>query len=145
LATGAVLSENLLDSIADAAYRQGLPIRTAVGLATKESTLGNPTDDTSVYKILSPEKVAMFKQLGTGTHINNRGDMLYMKDVVNYHRPDKYPTNWNTFDKSFRFYSDYPEKYNPGQKNYTTLVDKRGDEVMNSPQVKKWYKEWEDK
>ena len=45
LATGAVLSTNLLDSIAVNAERAGLPIKTAIGLATKESTLNNPTDD----------------------------------------------------------------------------------------------------
>lgn len=43
LATGAVLSTNLLDSIAVNAERAGLPIKTAIGLATKESTLNNPT------------------------------------------------------------------------------------------------------
>ena len=45
LATGAVLSTNLLDSIAVNAERAGLPIKTAIGLATKESTLNNPTYD----------------------------------------------------------------------------------------------------
>ena len=43
LATGAVLSTNLLDSIAVNAEKAGLPIKTAIGLATKESTLNNPT------------------------------------------------------------------------------------------------------
>lgn len=71
--------------------------------------------------------------------------MLYMKDVVNYHRPDNYPADWNTFDRAFRFYADSPSKYNPGQKNHPKLVDKRGDEVMKSPEVLKWYKEWENK
>jgi len=45
LATGAVLSTNLLDSIAVNAERAGLPLKTALGLATKESTLNNPTYD----------------------------------------------------------------------------------------------------
>jgi hypothetical protein len=66
LATGAVLSTNLLDSIADNAIKADLPLKTALGLAVKESTLGNPTDDRSVYKILSPKKAALFKSLGTG-------------------------------------------------------------------------------
>lgn len=45
LATGAILSTNLLDSIAVNAERAGLPLKTAIGLATKESTLNNPTYD----------------------------------------------------------------------------------------------------
>lgn len=45
LATGAVLSTNLLDSIAVNAEKAGLPLKTAIGLATKESTLNNPTYD----------------------------------------------------------------------------------------------------
>ena len=66
LATGAVLSTNLLDSIADNAYAAGLPIETALGLAVKESTLGNPTDDSSVRHILNSARYATFKELGTG-------------------------------------------------------------------------------
>lgn len=142
LATGAILSENLLDEIAEAAYRQGLPIKTAIGLAVKESTLGNPTDDTSVYKILSPEKAAWFKQQGTGSHINN-GHSLNMQDVVNYHREDNYPEDWNMFDRAFRFYADTPYKYNPGQKNHQQLVDKRANEAWASPEIQNWYKNWE--
>lgn len=53
LATGAVLSTNLLDSIAVNAERAGLPIKTAIGLATKESTLNNPT-----YDIISRAKIS---------------------------------------------------------------------------------------
>ena len=53
LATGAVLSTNLLDSIADNAYAAGLPIEKALGLAVKESTLGNPTDDRSAWNLSS--------------------------------------------------------------------------------------------
>lgn len=57
LATGAVLSTNLLDSIAVNAERAGLPIKTAIGLATKESTLNNPT-----YDIRSRAKIAKFER-----------------------------------------------------------------------------------
>lgn len=55
LATGAVLSTNLLDSIAVNAERAGLPIKTAIGLATKESTLNNPT-----YDIRNRAKISEF-------------------------------------------------------------------------------------
>jgi hypothetical protein len=33
--------------------RAGVPVRTAIGLATKESTLGNPTDDRSAWNLSS--------------------------------------------------------------------------------------------
>jgi hypothetical protein len=52
-ATGAKLSINLLDSIADNAYRAGLPIRKGLGIAFKESTFGNPTDDKSAWNLSS--------------------------------------------------------------------------------------------
>ena len=52
-ATGARLSTNLLDSLADNAMRAGVPVRTAIGLATKESTLGNPTDDRTAWNLSS--------------------------------------------------------------------------------------------
>lgn len=42
-ATGAILSTNMLDSIADAAYSMNLPVYKGLGLAVKESTFGNPT------------------------------------------------------------------------------------------------------
>lgn len=45
LATGAILSTNMLDSIADSAEKERLSLKTALGIATKESTLGNPTFD----------------------------------------------------------------------------------------------------
>ena len=44
-ATGAEFSTNLLDSIAINAKRAGLDLQTALGIANKESTLGNPTTD----------------------------------------------------------------------------------------------------
>jgi len=53
LATGARISTNMLDSLANTAEEIGLPIQTAIGLATKESTLGNPTDDRSMRTLLS--------------------------------------------------------------------------------------------
>ena len=151
LATGAVLSTNLLDSIADNAYVAGLPIKTALGLVTKESTLGNPTDDTSVYKILSPQNVAKFKKWGTGQNINN-GMSVEEQTLVNYYKGDTdyelfngrgNPENRQSILKTaFQFYKNHPNKYNPGQKNHTDLVQRRGEEVWDSPEVKKWYSEY---
>lgn len=161
LATGAVLSTNLLDSIADNAYTAGLPIEAALGLAVKESTLGNPTDDSSVRHILNSARYATFKELGTGQHIYKGDRALNGQEIINYHKGDndfgiRYintgdykkaieSKNQSILQTGFEFYKENPDKYNPGQKNYQQLIDKRGKEVMQSPEVKKWYKEWEAK
>lgn len=63
LATGAVLSTNLLDSIAVNAERAGLPIKTAIGLATKESTLNNPTYDIKNRAKISKEDRALLNRM----------------------------------------------------------------------------------
>lgn len=56
-ATGAHLSTNMLDSIAKYSTITGLPFRDAVGLATKESTLGNPTTGAYAAKILKDNSI----------------------------------------------------------------------------------------
>jgi len=47
-------------------------------------------------------------------------------------------TNESVLDAAFRLYANSPQKYNPGQKNYQQLVDKRAKEVSGSPEVKRW-------
>jgi len=85
LATGAIISENMLDTIAKYANAAGLPVKTAIGLAVKESTLGNPTDDTSVYSLLNKEDIQWFKNRGTGQHINKKGEAVSPRDLVNFY------------------------------------------------------------
>lgn len=143
-ATGAVLSTNLLDSIADNANRAGLPLQTALGLAVKESTLGNPTDDRSAWKLSSGIRQAFNnKYPGTEQHINYWGDALNEReDVINYHKghqsDDPASGHKSVLQEAFEFYKQHPDKYNAGQKDYQTSVDKRGVEVMQSPEVKRW-------
>lgn len=43
-------------------------------------------------------------------------------------------------EAGFRRYKENPKGYNPGQSNYTTLVEKRGNEAMNSPEIKSFIK-----
>ena len=187
LATGAVISENLLDSIAKYANAAGLPVKTAIGLATKESTLGNPTDDRSVYKILNPQARAYFKSMGTEQHIND-GRTVRPEYLVNFFvddydpyasainhsaaksttGPGKFDFDNNKFNQllvkgekyadskvkeyeetygnnnklynAFKFYKEHPNKYNPGQPNYPKLVERRANEVWNSPEIQDWYR-----
>ena len=95
--TGAVISENLLDSIAKYATREGLPIKTALGLAVKESTLGNPTDDKSVYKLIGKDKALFFRRGGRGQLINNKGEDVWARTLVNY-----YKDSWNPYEEAIK-------------------------------------------
>ena len=40
----------------------------------------------------------------------------------------------------FEHYKKNPQKWNPGQSNYVELVNKRANEVWNSPEIQNWYK-----
>ena len=142
-ATGAVLSTNLLDSIADNADRAGLPLQDALGLAVKESTLGNPTDNRTAWNLSSGIRQAFNnKYPGTEQHINYWGDALNERDdVINYHKghqsDDPNSKGKSVLQEAFEFYGQHPDKYNPGQPGYQTAVNKRGEEVMQSPEVKR--------
>lgn len=177
-ATGAVLSENLLDTIAKYANQAGLPIKTALGLAVKESTLGNPTTDQSLNKILSPiNKLVNFpttQYINNGHGVNPEFLVNYYKD---YHDPyfealeyllkykesnpeyykqrleggeryadnkvpeyeEKYGKNHILYN-AFRDYKNNPSGYNPNQSNYQELVNRRAEEVWQSPEIQEWYK-----
>lgn len=182
-ATGAHLSTNLLDSIAKYADKVGLPIKTAIGLATKESTLGNPTDDSTFYTLFkNKEKRQTFKNLnkmwGTEQHINT-GNPIDSRTLINFHyapnpyadaigyaasksktykdyvnmlrvgepyadkqvsKLDKNIANTTDLEAGFRMYKNNPTSYNPGQSNYVQLVNKRAEEVWQSPEIQSWYK-----
>lgn len=166
LATGAVLSTNLLDTIADNAFRANLPLKTAMGLAVKESTLGNPTDDRSMRTLLNKKKQKeLIEQLQEmyglqynqqfGQHINY-GNAVPGKELINYWRgvvenrleppfTTSDPDRKSVVQKAFEFYNESPHKYNPGQKNYQKLVNKRGEELYNSPEYQKWLDEYSQK
>ena len=142
VATGARLSTNLLDSIADNAERAGLPLETAIGIAVKESTFGNPTDDKSGWNLSSGIR-QQFNGVypGTRQHIN-QGRTLNARDVINYHKgeqsDDPSSGNKSLLQEAFEFYKQHPDKYNPGQKNYQQMVDDRGKKAMQSPEMRRW-------
>lgn len=223
LATGAIISTNLLDSIAKYAEQTGLPIKTALGLATKESTLGNPTDDSSVVKLIGKDKALMMQRGQTGQHLNTTGAAIDARELVNYYKdtwnpyevaleiadeksrklvpaPDgnvydnkgnivgtrfyhddpgyeeykqekeladnkrrqifndillsgeKYADNLaekykdkikgNILEAAFTDYKNNPHGYNPGQPNYSELVERRASEVWNSPEIQAWYNDY---
>lgn len=90
LATGAVISENMLDSIAYHAQKVGLPIKTAIGLATKETTLGNWTYDGTFHTLFKKGSYNnrmyrnMYNANGTSQHINP-GVAIDERNLVNFH------------------------------------------------------------
>lgn len=90
LATGAVISENMLDSIAYHAQKVGLPIKTAIGLATKETTLGNWTNDGTFHTLFKKGSYNhrmyrnMYNANGTSQHINP-GVSIDERNLVNFH------------------------------------------------------------
>lgn len=81
-ATGAVISTNQLDSIAKYARKANLDIPTAMGLAIKESTLGNPTDTRSFFK-LRGEPV---DETMVGQHIQNKDMSWTDRGFVNFYK-----------------------------------------------------------
>ena len=90
LATGAVISENMLDSIADHAQKVGLPIKTAIGLVTKETTLGNQTFDKTSHTLFKKGSYNyrmyrnMYNANGTIQHINP-GIAIDERNLINFH------------------------------------------------------------
>lgn len=191
LATGATFSENLLDSIYDNAKRAGLPFKTALGIAIKESTLNNPTYDIENRAKISKSEAAELKtakqilkdrgekyinqiKQNSGT-IDTPGSYLinYDADDINPYRSAysyafkkaknfdhnkqmlidgesyadrqakyilKTTPAMSILEAGFRKYKANHKGYNPGQSNYSSLVEKRGNEAMNSPEIKYFIK-----
>lgn len=199
LATGAVISENMLDSIAEHAQKVGLPIKTAIGLATKETTLGNWTDDGTFHTLFKKGSYNhrmyrnMYNANGTSQHINP-GITIDERELVNFHdkrNPYKEAENYadkasvkgisdkawsdgtglqqaynkyikyltkgesyadkqaeviknapktHVLEAAFSKFKNSPNSYNPGQPNYTELVNKRANEVWRSPEIQSWYR-----
>lgn len=184
-ATGAEFSTNLLDSIIVNAERAGLDLKTALGIVNKESTLGNPTQDTeNLAKINKSIRngVNQAKRYAKDSgkkyktiifHENGLKDRNEDEIVSFWHNPNPYDAAisyaskkakslqehtdmlikgeayadaqakkilletkpMSTLEAAFRYYKSNPNEYNPGQSNYVQLVDKKGTELMSSPEI----------
>lgn len=167
IASGAKLSTNLLDSISKYAGEAGLPIETALGLATKESTLGNPTDNQSVKKIsrvLRNANYATEQHLNEGNDVDDislinyyksananpyadliaksieRNDPSVLKTGFNYaNKLAQTPKSGSILKEAFTDFKNNPDNYNPGQSNYKDLVKKDGEDVIKSDEVIDWW------
>lgn len=120
-ATGAEFSTNLLDSIAINAKRAGLDLETALGIANKESTLGNPTQDmeniakisksirSNVDRAKKYAKDSGEKYKNVIYHDNGLIDRSEDEIVSFWHNPDPYLSAMSYSDKkakSFREKTD---------------------------------------
>ena len=128
LATGAVLSTNLLDSIAINAERAGLPIKTAIGLAAKESTLNNPTYDVrnrAKISVLDRSQLNRAKARGVEHLIKadqNKGDNDTPESLLISYNPDDNPyasaktyifkkgKTWDDVNRMLEETEDYADK-----------------------------------
>lgn len=190
--TGATFSTNLLDSIDVNAQRAGLDLKTAIGIAAKESTLGNPTHSLKERAKLSEgarealeegkyefgEDYNEFYQQKGNRDLDERSVISYnntsnpYREAMNYAMTKSWSDEKDTHDydvyldllekgeayadnqarkrlaqpkrsvleEGFRFYKQNPRGYNPGQRNYVELVNKKAEEAWRSPQIQQWLK-----
>lgn len=165
-ATGAHLSTNLLDSIAKYSTMTGLPFETALGLAVKESTLGNPTYGGYIKRDIR-QSINNGKNVFAGNLISWDGFInpywtlrqsiadrvkrgkINERDVEKYigwelPAADKQYNNIKKYtigpalQQGFNFYKDYPNRYNPGMPNYPLYVQRSGNEALGSPEIQHW-------
>ena len=144
LATGAVISENMLDTIAKHADKAGLPIKTALGLAVKESTLGNDTDDGTFHTLFKKDSAErkiyrnMYRLNGTIQHINKEED-VDERDFINYH------DDRNPYDEAIKYAekrassylgrNDYYDRYTQFIQEGEAYADKQAEKVRNAPKT----------
>ena len=124
LATGAVLSTNLLDSIAVNAERAGLPIKTAIGLATKESTLNNPTYDIKDRAKISKQDRALLNRMKFRQ--KQRGVPFYSEVKQNIGAGDtseELLINYNPDDNSYDSAMSYIFKKAKSMDDYVRMME----------------------
>lgn len=83
-----------------------------------------------------------YSNISTRNEYNKR---LLASEKYDDNRAKKAPkltgsTKMNVLEYGFRDYKNNPKKYNPKQPNYVQLVNQNARDIMNSPQIKQWYK-----
>lgn len=164
-ATGAKLSTNQLDSIAKYANRAGLSIPKAFGLVMKESTFNNPTvGHVQFIQNENTQNNESNRWINNNNWTYKRNPYTEAIDAANKNEKNKTIKDWDNqvingekyadklakklkaqpftvgIEDGFRKYKTNPYKYNPGQKNYVQLVNQNARNIMNSPQIRQWYK-----
>ena len=164
-AIGAKLSTNQLDSIAKYANRAGLSIPKAFGLVMKESTFNNPTvGHVQFIQNENTQNNESNRWINNNNWTYKRNPYTEAIDAANKNEKNKTIKDWDNqvingekyadklakklkaqpftvgIEDGFRKYKTNPYKYNPGQKNYVQLVNQNARDIMNSPQIRQWYK-----
>ena len=128
----------MLDSIAGYAAKNGLPVKTALGIAVKESTLGNFTDDGTFYKLFKNKKDReYFKNLhdrfGTVQHIN-KGEPVGEWELINMWRsPNPYYDALSWANKHAKSEVDFKRRLAEGEK----YADKQTQNLIKSGELDK--------
>lgn len=159
--TGAVLSTNMLDSIAKYANKVGLPIQSALGLVGQESTFGNGYDR-KAKDILPSELISNWSYLADNPYSALLNSAEKKVDKIGYNNQDlsfdynpeyikilkqslpyadklsKKDKPMSVLEHGFKRYMD--GSYNQGDKNHTKMVEERGNAIMQSPEIQNWLK-----
>lgn len=90
-ATGAILSTNMLDSLAKYAEMEGLDPWEFIAVDTKESTLGNPTDNQDTYNLFSKATKDIVGRYPTEQHLNTNGHDVSARESLNFWEADSNP------------------------------------------------------
>lgn len=161
---GAVISTNMLDSIAKYSKRAGIPLQDGLGLIAQESTLGNAKERGIGRSYDRPSNNKGWYGKNSGYNgwspvlISSDWDYLTRNPYSDYKidrqqaEPQPYSTINSTLKKGEQFNIDVPPlqhafelfktgKYNQGDKRHTQMVRERGQNlIQTSPEIQSWLK-----
>lgn len=158
---------NMLDSIARNTGRSRTNIKTNLGLIGKESTFGGrskalgltwnsssirPYDLVNNHAYFVTPETDYAEAIGNnivayGTKFGNWSiqSLIDAEKNVKYAyehsliKPRTKHYHDNVLADAFIRYANNPNKYNPGQSNYTQMVTNIGNEVWSDPQIQNWW------
>ena len=153
---------NMLDSIAINSGRSNTPVKQNLGLVGKESTFGgfshfqgDPIEKKAIFypgaltnnrayfespaadylKTLEKNVAGGYKEKAVAQRENRA-----RKDYKHHGIVDNIPRfSPNVMADAFKRYSANPSGYNHNQGNYTSMVNRIGNEVWNEPHIQNWW------
>lgn len=161
---GAIISTNMLDSIAKYSQQAGIPFRDGLGLIAQESTLGNAPYRGIGYRFRHSNNNGTW--IPERSNYNGWSPVLITSDWDYINRnpysdykidrsgvtPQPYSTIRSTLEKGENFKIDVPPllhafelfksgDYNSGDKKHTRIVQERGENlIQTSPDIQNWMK-----
>lgn len=162
--TGAVISTNMLDSIAKYSRQAGIPFKDGLGLVAQESTLGNAPNRGIGYQFRHSNSNGTWSPKRSNYNgwspvlITSDWDYIDRNPYSDYKidrngvTPQPYSTIRSTLEKGENFEINIPPllhafelfksgDYNPGDKRHTRMVQERGKKlIQTSPEIQSWMK-----